>query len=247
MTQKLSRTRVRALCQGLINRWPNAHCELIFHTPFQLLVAVVLSAQTTDGAVNKSFGAFVTKNKDFGPEDLLKMGESSFLAIIRNIGLAPTKARNCLKLAADIVHRFQGSVPRQRHDLESLAGVGRKTANVVLNVLFGEPTIAVDTHVARVSVRMGIVSPTANRNQIEEELIEAIPKNQQQNIHHVLIFHGRYLCSARKPSCHECPVEAICLKVGMQKTPSQLATEIVSRREKQGENTHTNQVRGSKR
>jgi endonuclease III len=205
-------TRIFELLHSL---WPDAHCELEHYNAFQLLVAVVLSAQATDVSVNKSFGAYVRKNPDFGPADLLALGERKFLNVIRTIGLAPTKAKNCLLLSKRIVEAFGGEVPRQREDLESLAGVGRKTASVVLNVLYGEPTMAVDTHVARLAVRLGLAPPGSNREEIEVALIRQVPDLLAHTAHHALIFHGRYLCSARKPRCSECALVSICPRIGV--------------------------------
>lgn len=185
------------------------------HNPFQLLVAVVLSAQATDVSVNKSFGAFCDQWPSFGPGDLVELGEARFLQVIRTIGLAPTKARNCVRLAEALIERHGGSVPDQRPDLEALPGVGRKTANVVLNVLYGLPTMAVDTHVARLAVRIGLVPETLDRVQIEEALLRVVPKDLARNAHHTLIFHGRYHCTARKADCSRCPLEGVCLKVGV--------------------------------
>jgi endonuclease-3 len=208
--------RAAKLFDALAQIWPNAHCELTHHNEFQLLVAVVLSAQTTDVAVNRSFGSYITKNPKFSPSDLVAMGESRFLSIIKSIGLAPTKARNCFALARQLMDRFEGNVPSNRDDLESLPGVGRKTANVVLNVLFGEPTMAVDTHVARLAVRLGLAPDGVNREVIERRLLAVVPTRHAARAHHYLIFHGRYLCSARKPQCSQCAVRDLCPKVGVQ-------------------------------
>lgn len=214
-TRMGSSSDAKRIFETLHALWPEAHCELEHYNGFQLLVAVVLSAQTTDASVNKSFGAYVRRNPEFGPTDLIALGEKRFLNLIRTIGLAPTKAKNCLLLSKRIVECFGGEVPRSREDLESLAGVGRKTASVVLNVLFGEPTMAVDTHVARLAVRLGLAPPGSNREEIEEALIRKVPKALARSAHHSLIFHGRYLCSARKPSCNECSLLSFCPRVGV--------------------------------
>jgi endonuclease-3 len=211
-SRSVNATRIFELLHSL---WPEAHCELEHYNAFQLLVAVVLSAQATDVSVNKSFGAYVRKNPDFGPPDLIALGERKFLNVIRTIGLAPTKAKNCLLLSKRIVEAFGGEVPRQREDLESLAGVGRKTASVVLNVLYGEPTMAVDTHVARLAVRLGLATPGSNREEIEVALVRQVPDSLARSSHHALIFHGRYLCSARKPRCSECALVSICPRIGV--------------------------------
>lgn len=195
--------------------WPNAHCELVHNTPFQLLLAVVLSAQATDKSVNKALEPLFKSQPNFGPGDLVKMGELGFLNHIRSIGLAPTKAKNSFRLAQSLLKSHKGKVPLTRGDLEELPGVGRKTANVVLNVLCGLPTMAVDTHVARLAVRIGISEPTEDRLKIEETLLKRVPERHLVRAHHYLIFHGRYHCTARAPKCPTCPLEDVCPKVGV--------------------------------
>lgn len=182
---------------------------------FQLLIAVVLSAQTTDIAVNKALAPLLRLNPEFSAPDLIEMGEKKFLNVIKSIGLAPTKAKNSVALARQLVSLHGGQVPLDRASLEALPGVGRKTANVVLNVLAGLPTMAVDTHVARVSVRLGLVAKTDNRLRIEEELVAKVPPAWGVIAHHLLIFHGRYHCTARAPKCTDCPVFALCKRVGI--------------------------------
>lgn len=211
----LRASEIEKVFDALNSLWPDAHCELIHHNDFQLLMAVVLSAQTTDKAVNKALQPLLKERPDFSATDLLEMGEVKFLQIIKSIGLAPTKAKNCVALARQLVLLHEGRVPLDRAALEALPGVGRKTANVVLNVLAKLPTMAVDTHVARVSVRLGLVHQTLNRMRIEEELIERVPVKWQLSAHHLLIFHGRYHCTARSPQCGSCPVEGVCKKVGV--------------------------------
>lgn len=211
----LSKRKAQEVFRLLHQRWPHACCELRHHNPFQLLVAVVLSAQATDVSVNKSFGAYCDQWPTFGPEDLVELGEARFLQVIRTIGLAPTKARNCVRLAKALIERHGGVVPCDRLHLEALPGVGRKTANVVLNVLYGLPTMAVDTHVARLAVRIGLVPETHDRVRIEEALLRLVPKELARNAHHTMIFHGRYHCTARKADCSRCPLQGICLRVGM--------------------------------
>lgn len=207
--------RIELIFEGLAKAWPNAKCELEHNTPFQLLIAVILSAQTTDKSVNKALAPLLEEMPNFGPHDLVKMGEAHFLKTIRSIGLAPTKAKNCVKTAQILLEQHHGKVPLQREALEELPGVGRKTANVVLNVLCHLPTMPVDTHVERVSIRLGLVKPTKNRLKIEEELLKKIPKKFAHSAHHLLIFHGRYQCLARSPKCPTCPVEKLCKKVGL--------------------------------
>ena len=196
--------------------WPNAHCELLHNNPFQLVLAVLLSAQATDVSVNKALLPLFTKHPHFDAADLVKMGEKNFLEIIRSIGLAPTKAKNSVAMAAKLIADFVGEVPLKRPELETLPGVGRKTANVVLNVLCGEPTMAVDTHVARVSQRLGLVKPTNDRLQIEHELLAVVPAEHAVVAHHLLIFHGRYHCTARSPKCESCPLHLDCPRVGVE-------------------------------
>lgn len=203
---------INQIFQILANMWPNAQCELVHYNNFQLLIAVVLSAQATDKSVNKAMDPILAQNKNFSAKDLVQMGEENFLKAIRSIGLAPTKAKNCYKIAITLEEKYQGRVPLNREELEELPGVGRKTANVLLNVLCKLPTIAVDTHVERVSKRLGLVPLSASRLQIEEELLKIIPKKYLLQAHHLLIFHGRYHCLARNPKCSTCPLENICDK-----------------------------------
>jgi endonuclease III len=207
--------RIKSIFEILENTWPDAKCELEHNNHFQLLLAVLLSAQTTDKSVNKALAPILAKNPLFSPIDLVEMGESDFLKAIKSIGLAPTKARNSLKTALLLIEKYQGHVPLNREDLESLPGVGRKTANVVLNVLCKLPTMPVDTHVERVSIRLGLVLPTKNRLKIEQELLRKVPKKFAHQAHHLLIFHGRYHCTARNPKCGTCPVEQLCKKIGL--------------------------------
>lgn len=211
----MSPKQIEQVFERLAEHWPNAKCELVHNTPFQLLVAVVLSAQATDKSVNKALQPLLKKHPDFDAQDLVHMGESKFLSIIRSIGLAPTKAKNCLGLSRVLAEKYSGQVPRNREQLEALPGVGRKTANVVLNVLYGEPTMPVDTHVARLAVRMGLVEPTNDRNKIEAQLLRKVPEKFNVTAHHLLIFHGRYLCLARTPKCEICPLLDLCPKVGV--------------------------------
>jgi endonuclease III len=200
---------------SLAKRWPNAHCELVHNTPFQLLIAVVLSAQTTDKAVNKALEPLLKSSPNFDAHDLIKMGQAKFYEVIKSIGLAPTKAKNAYGLSQCLVKSFGGEVPSGREDLESLPGVGRKTANVILNELFGEPTVAIDTHLARLSYRMGFSESPDNRLQIEKDLVAVIPKKHLQRAHHYLIFQGRYLCKARNPDCDNCVITKTCPKQGV--------------------------------
>jgi len=203
-------TAAAAIFEILAHTWPNAKCELEHNNDFQLLIAVVLSAQATDISVNKALAPLLSKQPDFSPKDLTKMGELGFLQIIRSVGLAPTKAKNCFKIAALLLEKYRGKVPLEREALEELPGVGRKTANVVLNVLGGLPTMAVDTHVERVSKRLGFVPADKNVLEVEKTLLKIIPKKYILRAHHYLIFHGRYLCTARNPKCDVCPLALLC-------------------------------------
>ena len=186
---------------------PNPKTELSYRTHFQLLIAVILSAQATDVSVNRAtrglFRAAAT------PQALLDLGLSGLKAHIRTIGLYNTKATNILKTCKILIDSHKGVVPRTRVALEALPGVGRKTANVVLNTAFGEPTIAVDTHIYRVANRTRI-APGANVLQVEKRLLKTTPLAYQQNAHHLLILHGRYTCKARTPQCPSCLISDLC-------------------------------------
>jgi endonuclease-3 len=181
--------------------------ELEFTTPFELLVAVLLSAQATDVGVNKATRRlFPVANT---PRAILDLGLERLQDYIKTIGLYPTKARNLLATCAILVEQYGGEVPRTRAALESLPGVGRKTANVVLNVAFGEDTLAVDTHINRVANRTGL-APGKNPLEVEQALMKRVPKQYLADAHHWLILHGRYVCVARTPRCWECAVIRYC-------------------------------------
>ena len=181
--------------------------ELEFTTPFELLTAVLLSAQATDVGVNKATRKlFPVANT---PQAILDLGQERLEGYIRSIGLYPTKARNLMATCRILVDQYGGKVPRTREALESLPGVGRKTANVVLNVAFGEPTMAVDTHIFRVSNRTGL-APGKNPLEVEQQLMKRVPKEYMHDAHHWLILHGRYVCVARTPRCWECAVIQYC-------------------------------------
>jgi endonuclease-3 len=186
---------------------PAPRSELDFVDPYTLLVAVVLSAQATDAGVNKATGPLF-KVADT-PEKMLALGEAGLREAIRTIGLFNTKARNIIALSRVLVERHEGRVPRDRAALEALPGVGRKTANVVLNVAFGDPTIAVDTHVFRVANRTGL-APGKTPLDVETSLEKRTPARWRQHAHHWLILHGRYVCKARKPLCPDCVVRDLC-------------------------------------
>lgn len=203
----MKKTDVIEFFRRLEERDPEPQGELDYTNPYTLLVAVALSAQATDVGVNKAtkdlFKVVTT------PRDMLDLGEERLKGYIKTIGLYNTKAKNVIKAAQILVEDFEGIVPENREDLEKLPGVGRKTANVVLNIAFGQPTIAVDTHLFRVGNRTRMAvgkTPLA----VEKKMEKVIPKQYLRHSHHWLILHGRYICKARKPSCPTCPVEDLC-------------------------------------
>jgi endonuclease III len=186
---------------------PKPTSELEYATPFQLLIAVILSAQATDVGVNKAtkrlFPVAGTAQK------ILALGEDALKRYISTIGLFNAKAKNVIATCRILVERYNGEVPRTREELETLPGVGRKTANVVLNTAFGVPTIAVDTHIFRVSNRTGL-APGKNVRAVEDKLEKVVPEEFKQDAHHWLILHGRYVCKARKPDCPQCVIRDLC-------------------------------------
>ncbi|CAB3906910.1 MULTISPECIES: endonuclease III [Achromobacter] len=194
---------------------PNPTTELEYDTPFQLLIAVLLSAQATDKSVNIATRKFFP---NYGtPQALLDLGEEGLSDYIKTIGLYRTKAKNTIATCRILLEHHGGQVPTTREALESLPGVGRKTANVVLNTAFGQPTMAVDTHIFRVSNRTGI-APGKNVLEVEDKLVKFIPREYIQDAHHWLILHGRYICVARKPKCPQCGISDLC--EFKQKTPA---------------------------
>ena len=186
---------------------PEPKGELNYSNVYTLLVAVVLSAQATDVGVNKSTKALFEKVDN--PADMIKLGEAKLKQHIRTIGLFNTKAKNVMALSRRLLETFDGKVPGTREELETLPGVGRKTANVVCNIAFGQPTIAVDTHLFRLGNRTGI-APGKTVLEVEEKLEKRVPKPYLQHAHHWLILHGRYVCKARKPDCPACIVNDLC-------------------------------------
>jgi endonuclease-3 len=195
----------------IFQRWqkanPNPTTELVYHNAFELLIAVILSAQATDISVNKATGPlFKVANT---PAKILALGEDKLKTYIKSIGLFNSKAKNILQTCALLITQHQSCVPNNRADLEALPGVGRKTANVVLNTMFGEATLAVDTHIFRVAQRIGMAKGTTPLA-VEKQLLAIIPKEFLHDAHHWLILHGRYVCVARRPKCPECLIRDLC-------------------------------------
>ena len=186
---------------------PNPETELEYSTPFELLVAVVLSAQATDKGVNVATRKLFAKANT--PETILALGEAGLKDYIRTIGLYQGKAKHIIQTCRMLIEQHHGQVPSNREELEKLPGVGRKTANVILNVAFGQPTMAVDTHIFRVANRTGI-APGKTPLEVEKKLLRQVPVEFMQHAHHWLILHGRYICQARKPQCFRCPIIELC-------------------------------------
>lgn len=186
---------------------PNPTTELSYQSPFELLIAVLLSAQSTDVGVNKATARlFPVANT---PQAMLDLGLEGIMSHIRTIGLYRTKAKHIVETCRILLAKYGGQVPQTREELEALPGVGRKTANVVLNTAFGQPTLAVDTHIFRVANRMNL-APGKNVREVEDKLMRVVPKEFLLNAHHWLILHGRYTCKAQKPQCHRCIVYDLC-------------------------------------
>jgi len=203
----MNRRRAGAIFARLAARDPSPQTELVYHSPFQLLVAVILSAQATDVSVNKATAALFRDAPT--PKRMLALGEAGLKDYIKTIGLFNSKARHVLATCSALLAQHGGEVPRERAALEALPGVGRKTANVVLNVAFGEPTLAVDTHIFRVANRTGLAAGRTPLD-VERGLLAVIPPRFLQHAHHWLILHGRYTCTARNPRCGACPIAALC-------------------------------------
>ena len=186
---------------------PNPNTELKYRTPYELVVAVVLSAQATDKSVNKATEVLFQKYDT--PQRMVQLGVAGLEEYIKTIGLYRNKAKNVIELSRLLVEKHGGEVPQTREALEELPGVGRKTANVVLNTAFGQPTVAVDTHIFRVANRTGI-APGKDPREVEDRLVKFTPPEFLKNAHHWLILHGRYICIARKPGCPECLIRDLC-------------------------------------
>ena len=205
---RLGPSSIRILFERLRAANPNPRSELVYRSPYQLLVSVILSAQATDRSVNLATKRLFEVAGT--PEAIVALGEQGLAGYIRAIGLWRMKARNVIEASKMILARHGGEVPRDRAALEALPGVGRKTASVVMNTAFGEPTIAVDTHIFRVGNRTGL-APGRTVREVEDRLVEVTPDEFRHDAHHWLILHGRYVCKARKPLCPLCPIQDICL------------------------------------
>ena len=207
MTVKISIEKVNSILDVLLKTYPDAKAELDYTNPFELLIATILSAQCTDVRVN-----IITKElfKIAGtPEDILKLGRNRVREIIRSCGMYDTKSKNLIGTSNMLLEEFEGEVPKDIGSLIRLPGVGNKTASVVISNAFDIPAIAVDTHVLRVSNRIGLASGK-NPDNVQKQLMEVIPKELWTKAHHMLIFHGRRVCSARKPDCEACPLLELC-------------------------------------
>ena len=204
----LTKKEIRECLDRIGEMFPDAHCELNHDNPFELVIAVLLSAQCTDVLVNKVTAQLFKKYKK--PEDYLAVSLEELQNDIRSIGLYRNKAKNIQKLCSILLNEYDGKVPQDRDELTKLPGVGRKTANVVVSVAFGIPAIAVDTHVERVSKRLGICRWKDSVLDVEKTLMNKVPKDEWGITHHRLIFFGRYHCKAQNPNCPECPLLSFC-------------------------------------
>ena len=203
----MNKKKVAAIFARLKALNPHPTTELEYSTPFELLVAVILSAQATDKSVN--LATRVLFKHASTPQAIFKLGIAGLSEYIKTIGLYNSKAKNVIEMCRILLEQHGGQVPESREALEALPGVGRKTANVILNTAFGQPTIAVDTHIFRVANRTGL-APGENVREVEEHLLKVVPPEYAHDAHHWLILHGRYTCVARKPKCPECPILELC-------------------------------------
>jgi endonuclease-3 len=204
----------RKLFERLRSAKPNPTTELAYRTPFELLVSVVLSAQATDRSVNAATERLYRDAST--PRAMLGLGEQGLIGYIKTIGLFRSKAKHIIETCRLLLERHGGEVPQSREALEALPGVGRKTANVILNTAFGHPTIAVDTHIFRVANRTGL-APGKDMREVEDKLQKVVPEEFRKDAHHWLILHGRYVCKARKPDCPECIIRDLCAYKGKTK------------------------------
>jgi len=203
----MNKEKRRTIFQRFRQQNPNPETELEYSTPFELLIAVILSAQATDVSVNKATSKLFPKANT--PQAILEMGKAGLKEKIKSIGLYNTKAENIMQTCRILMNEFNGSVPDRRDALEGLPGVGRKTANVILNTAFNQPTIAVDTHIFRVANRTGLAKGKTPL-EVEKKLLKAVDKEFLKDAHHWLVLHGRYVCTARKPKCPQCIIENLC-------------------------------------
>ncbi|NLM00924.1 MAG: endonuclease III [Treponema sp.] len=210
----LNKTEIKQVFDIFSSHNPEPKTELHAPNDFTLLISVVLSAQATDKSVNAATKELY-KVADT-PEKIFALGEDGLKKYIKTIGLYNTKAKNIIALCKKLIEKFDSKVPKNREDLETLPGVGRKTSSVILNAVFGKSTMPVDTHVLRISARIGL-SDGATPLLVEKDLLEKIPDRYMKNAHHHLVLHGRYVCKARKPDCNECIIEHICKKNGVTK------------------------------
>ena len=208
-----TKKEITQMLDALRDRYPEAGCALVHQNTYQILISVVLSAQTTDKSVNKVTGELFAKYPS--PADLAEADQQDVIDIIKTIGMYKTKSRNIIALAGELVEKHGGQVPEDYDELVKLPGVGRKTANVVLAVGFGHQRIAVDTHVFRLANRIGLVK---EKDVLKTELglMKVLPEDRWTEAHHSLIFHGRNCCTARNPKCGECPINGLCEKVGVE-------------------------------
>jgi endonuclease-3 len=227
----VTRAEVFEFFRRLAEANPSPTTELNFTNPYTLLVAVVLSAQATDASVNIACKPLFARIRT--PQQMVELGEDALRDAIKAIGLFNTKAKNVIALSQALIDRFGGEVPRTREDLESLPGVGRKTANVVLNTAWGEETFAVDTHVFRVCNRTGL-APGKNVDEVEAKLEKIVPQPFRRDAHHWLILHGRYTCKARLPECWRCPVIDLCRYKPKTQPPGERAKPSAARSASRG-------------
>ncbi len=203
----MNASTINEIFRRLQQQNPKPTTELVYNSPFELLIAVILSAQATDVSVNKATAKLYPIANT--PQKILALGLEGLKSYIKTIGLYNSKAANIMTTCQILIDKHQGQVPHQREDLEALAGVGRKTANVVLNTAFGEPTIAVDTHIFRVANRLGLAT-SKTVDGVEKQLLTNVPNQYKLDAHHWLILHGRYVCTARKPQCETCLLADLC-------------------------------------
>ena len=228
----MTRAQVFEFFRRLAEANPSPTTELESANPYQLLVAVVMSAQATDASVNIATRPLFARIRT--PRQMLALGEDALRDAIKTIGLFNTKSKNVIALSEALIRDFGGEVPHTREELQSLPGVGRKTANVVLNTAFGEPTIAVDTHIFRVANRTGL-APGKDVRAVEDGLLKVVPRKYLHDAHHWLILHGRYTCTARKPNCPGCPIRDLCRypdKTPPEEAPAPAAAAVSRRRNK---------------